>query len=84
MHDFGGVIRKRLAPVEMFSSNQLEDLFEFGECRLTSVHQRVATPEGWDFGDPRTIILSIQNDLIVIEAHGSIIRRWANAGVAHL
>ena len=50
-------------------------VLEFSQGRLARVHQRVATSENWDFGYPRAIVLAVKDDLVVVKAHGAMIRR---------
>ena len=70
MHDFGRILREGLAAVLILLCDQREHLFELGEGGLPSVHQRVAASESRDLGHPRAIVLSVEYDLVVIEAHG--------------
>jgi hypothetical protein len=34
------------------------------------VHQRIAAGNGRNFSDPGTVILTVKNDLVVLELHG--------------
>ena len=80
MHDFSRVLRQRHPAVPMLLGDQREHLRELGQGRLARVHQRVAAAEGRDLGHPGSIVLPVEYDLVVVKAHGSIIRlawRWS-------
>ena len=77
MHDFGRVLRKGLPAVLMLLGDQRKYVLEFSQGRLARVHQRVAASESWDFGYPRAVVLAVKDDLVIVKAHGAIIRRAA-------
>src|SRR5687767_8739310 len=77
MHDFGRVLRKILPAVLMLLGDQRKYVLEFGQGRLARVHQRVAASESRDVSYPRAVVLAVKDDLVIVKAHGAIIRRAA-------
>ena len=75
MHDFGRVLRKVLSAIVMLLGDQRKYVLEFSQGRLARVHQRVAASESRDFGYPRAVVLAVKDDLVIVKAHGAIIRR---------
>ena len=74
MHDFGSVLRQLHPAVPMLLRDQCEDLFEFGQGRFSGVHERVAASKSRDLGHPRSIVLPVQHDFVVVKSHGVIVR----------
>jgi len=71
MDDFGGVGGKWYAPFAIFLGDHLKNIAKLGKSRVASRHQRVTAREGGDFGDPGTIILAVQDRLVVVQRHWS-------------
>ena len=71
MDDFGGVGGKWHALFAIFLGDHLKNVAKLGESRLASRHQRVTAREGEDFRDPATIILAVENRLVVVQRHWS-------------
>jgi hypothetical protein len=71
MDDFGGVGRKWHAFLVIFFSDHLKNAAKLGERRLASRHQGVTARESRDFRDPGTIILTVENRLVVVQRHSS-------------
>ena len=82
MHDFGRVLRKGLPAVLVLLGDQRKYVLEFSQSRLARVHQRVTASESGDLGYPRAVVLAVQNDLVIVKAHGAIIRRAARVSAA--
>jgi hypothetical protein len=62
--------------------DQRKGVLELSQARLARVHQRVAASEPRDFGHPRAVVLAVKDDLVIVKAHGAIIRRAARVPAA--
>jgi hypothetical protein len=82
MHDFGRVLRKGLPAVLALLGDQRKYVLEFSQSRLARVHERVTASESGDLGDPRAVVLAVQNDLVIVKALGAIVRRVARVSAA--
>ena len=74
MHDFGGVEWQGHSAVLVLLGDEGEDVSELGEGPLPRVHQRVAASDGGDLRHPCPIVLPVKYDLLVVKAHGAIMR----------
>jgi hypothetical protein len=72
MHDFGRVLRQSLPAVLMLLGDQRKYVLEFSQGRLARVHQRVAASESRDFGYPRTVVLAVEDDLVIVKTHDQL------------
>src|SRR5712692_5688265 len=69
MKDLGGVGGHGLTFLAVLFRNHFEDTGQLCKGTLPRVHQRVATRDGRDISNPRTIRLPIENRFVVFEFH---------------
>jgi len=50
-------------------SNEIENGAEFGQSLFARGHEWIAAGDGGNLGDPGTILLAIENDLVIVELH---------------
>lgn len=73
MGDFGGIGRQRLIALRVFLRDHLEYGCQFKQRSLSRRHQRMATRNGWNFGDPTIRFIPEEHDFIVIQAYCPIL-----------
>jgi hypothetical protein len=72
----------RCSALLMLTRDQCEHLLELGQSRFARVHERIAAADSRDLSHP-SIVLPVQDDLVVVEAHGAIIRlAWSRLAEA--
>lgn len=59
----------------MFFFDQPGDLGEFADDILRSGHQRVASGDSRNLGNPTVRLVPIDDELVVVESHDSIVDR---------
>src|SRR5665213_2014861 len=73
MHDFGSILWQRLTLFLVMCCDHLKDTLQFGERFFPSVHQGVATWDGWNFCDPAVGLVAIEHHFVVIQSHAASI-----------
>ena len=79
IHDLGGVRREAQAFFAVLVGDETKDGGDFRQGRFAGGHEGVAARDGGDLGNPGTILLAVENDLVVVELHkiGDSIRQNA-------
>lgn len=82
MHEeLGPVYRQRFPALRVLFSNHPEDLLQLLQRSLARVHERIASADGWNLGDPSAVLLRVQDDLVVGQA--GFTHHQANSNSTH-
>src|ERR1051326_2764538 len=73
MHDFGRVARERPTARTVLLFDYLEYLRELRNGLFRCRHQCVASRDRRDFGHPAVRLVAINDELVVVEADGTIV-----------
>jgi hypothetical protein len=82
IHDFGRVLGQGSAPLLILLGDHIEDVTQLRQGLFPRGHQGVTAGDGGHLGDPGTIILTIEHDLIGVEAWAVHVERIPRHGVS--
>ncbi len=71
-NDFGRVRRQGFPLVPVLLDDHVEYLLKLLKRGLSGVHERMTSRKGGRLGDPRAVILTIGDDLIVSKRHSHL------------
>src|SRR3984885_12127205 len=77
MHDFRGITGQCEAFYAVLFSNNLKHASQFLQSLLARGHDGVTSLNRGDFSDPASVLLAIQDDLVVVKLHESVYLRRA-------
>src|SRR5436190_671847 len=73
MQDFGSIGWERLIALRVLLRNHLKYGSELGQCSFSGGHQRMASRDRRHFGNPAARLILVEHDLVVVQAHVSIV-----------